>query len=162
MSRDNHFMTTNQLLFQRNNQNTQGMQTSKSVDRGITSTSLTPAVRSKSPMIFSSRKNHFEEMAAGVKRMNNTLYSQPRVNGNKNEKFHHPSFSSNIVFYDTNMNMRAKNQFESTNDAAHSVTPNSKTLVSPIQRVFMMDGKVAERFTRKNGSNFRNKSSFDL
>ena len=29
------------------------------------------------------------------------------------------------------------------------MTPNNKSLYSPKQRMFVLDGKVAERFTRK-------------
>ena len=100
--------------------------------------------------------------------MNSTLYAQPRFEGKINTNFHHPSLVSNVVFYDTTNNMKARDtvnvifqsffsNFRILNNLkltqmrtmSQSMTPNNKSLYSPKQRMFVLDGKVAERFTRK-------------
>ena len=120
--------------------------------------------RSKSPALFSKKNKNLEELAAGVPRMNSTLYSVPRKGSSKNPVFKHPSLVSNIVFYSTNFNAKnkVKDQYVTTNSLMHSQVKRSTSPYDSEHRSFMVNGHVAERLTRLNTSNCKNSSTFQL
>ena len=184
MSAENPFITTNQLSFidhsrqkqkQRFNPSfNKSMVVEKPNDEKLLRNKSQAVCRNKSPIVKASKRNEFDVMAAGVQRMNPTLYSQPWRNGHKNEKFKHPNLASNVVFYETSPNMknigrnkstqnlRNESQFLTTSQLMNTIADEKFTTENPMIRSFMMNGKISERFTRKNNSNFKNKSSFLL
>lgn len=170
MNEEPHFITTNQLSF---------IDHSAQKTRRYFATSLTRAVnkdmslrispnrensqsiaRSKSPAVFTRHKSNLDITAAGVQRMNSSLYSQPWTQGKRNNKFKHPNLQSNLVFYETSPNMRdvEENRFQSTSRLMHSLGSSKFTVMHPDSRKFLINGKIAERITRQNNSNVKNRS----
>lgn len=115
-------------------------------------------------MMVSKSKKNFDVAPAGMKIMNPSLYRQPWTNGVRNPRFKHPNLASNLVFYETSPNMRdvQESQFKTTTHLMHSLGNSKFNVVKPIKREFMVNGNVAERLTRENTKNLKNKSSFEL
>jgi hypothetical protein len=120
--------------------------------------------RSKSPQLFWRRKNGNGVTAAGAKRMSVSVYSQPWKNGYRGNKFKHPNYQSNSLFYETSPNMREEkiHQFTTTSRFMHSLGSSSYNATKSPHRQFIINGKITERITRNNDANAKNYSWFDL
>jgi hypothetical protein len=184
MRAENPFITTNQLSFIDHSKQKLKHRFNPSLNKSVVVENLNDeklirnksqaVCRNKSPIMKAAKRNEIDIMAAGVQRMNPTLYSQPWKNGSKNQKFKHPNLASNIVFYETTPNMknigrnkstqnlRNESQFLTTSQIMSSLANDKFSTENPMIRSFMINGKVSERFTRKNNSNFKNNSSFML
>lgn len=175
MQEDNHFVTTNMMNYQNfryggKNKGNYNQKLNKSVlithpkEKELERNRSQVPTRSKSPMVSRSRKQQKEQIAAGATRMNSTLYSQPTQHGIKNTRFRHPNLASNVVFYETSPNMRQPetDAFVSTSNLMHSLSASKFAVGQQFKRTFVANGNVTERLTRRNTSNLKNKSSFDL
>jgi hypothetical protein len=169
-----HFVTTNQMQFvdhAARNRNAHKFVPSQnrsmnnmSLDKSMTIDNSFALDRSKSPQLFWRRKNGNGVTAAGAKRMSVSVYSQPWKNGYRGNKFKHPNYQSNSLFYETSPNMREEkiNQFTTTSRFMHSLGSSSYNAIKSPHRQFIINGKIAERITRNNNANTKNYSWFDL
>lgn len=106
-------------------------------------------LRSKSPISKPQFFNKINVFAAGVSRMNPSLYSKPWKKGLRNPKFKHPNYQSNLIFYETtpNMNVASTTKFKTQNSMIGS---------------FMDTVKANKSITRQNNFNKKNESSFEF
>jgi hypothetical protein len=171
----NRFLTTNQMSYldhsaNKRNAHRYAPSQNKSVvnislDKSMTIDNSHGLDRSKSPPLFSRRKDDFVGVVpAGAKRMSVSVYSQPWKNGQRNNKFKHPNYQSNSVFYELSPNMREEKskQFTTTSHFMHSLGSSSFNAIQSPGRKFIINGKIAERITRDNDANAKNYSCFDL
>ncbi|CAI2360259.1 unnamed protein product [Moneuplotes crassus] len=173
--KDDHFVTTNQLSFVDHHPHrrshcglglskNKAIQQDLSVSRSAQREHSQSMNRYKSPNMLERYKIDGNIVCAGVRNMNPSLYQKPMRKGSKNKSFNHPSLKSNSVFYETSPNMRDDDseRYLTTSQLMHNLgkVKNNQSVLS--HRMFQVNGKIAERITRKNNCNTKNMSSFEF